>query len=260
MMNKLLGLLLIVLLSWPAVGEAARQTNGTNQSLQTASAIDFGGATLVSISVWLYWDAYANDNDLALETNTFATGNPAEVQLNPNSSAPSGVFLVNVNADVGNNSVTFTRPSAAAWHHYLINIDIGHATQEVRSVYVDGSSVTLTGNQTNNNTQGFGSEVWYLMSRENTSLFGAGRIADLAFWSGINLSGTDATNLNGGTAPTSVESGSLVFYWKMCGDASPEPYTTGGINLTVNSATQVAHPSAIASFCSVRQTFIPGVY
>ena len=41
-----------------------------------------------------------------------------------------------------------------------------------------------------------------------------------------------------------VQSENLKHYWKLCGTASSEPETTGGIDLTVTGATAAAHPCA----------------
>lgn len=248
--------LLLSALVIPGQSDAARQTNGTNQTVISASALNYGSANILSISFWLYWDAFANDDDIAVETQSVATGGASDSTFTVDPNAAAGSFLVGVIGGAGGSFVTFTRPSAAAWHHYLVNIDVNSAI-DIPTVYLDAASQVLTHTGANN---GVGSLIFSntrklnLMSRDNASLFGAGRIADVAVWTGVNLSGADATSLNGGASPTSISPGNLLYYWKLCGDASPEPPTTGSIDMTVTGATQVANPTAIAAACAVAIT------
>lgn len=250
----------LALLLWPSQGWGARQTNGTNQSLQTGSAIDFSQATKLTISMFMWWDTFANDDDLAMEYSANASlggANDARFFLDPNHSG-STAFFIALYGNTGLNDAFFTRPSAGAWHHYLINFDIADASDnEILNVYVDGSLQTLTrGTKSNNTIGGFGSQTMFVMARNNASNWGAGRISEVAFWTGVNLSGTDATNLNSGVSPTTIQSGNLLYYWKVCGTVSPETPTTGAINLTVTGATQVAHPSNASGSCDSFRSFM----
>ena len=115
---------------------------------------------------------------------------------------------------------------------------------------VDGVAKSLTLGGDNNNTDAFNSTTIALMSRNCTSLFGAGRIAEVAIWGGIQFTQTDVNNLynsGAGALATSVQAGSLAFYWQILGTASPEPATTGGVNMNVTGTTSVAHPFGAVS-------------
>lgn len=224
----------------------ARQTNGTDQYLNSASAIDLSATNKIAVQAWLWWDTFGNDDDLAIELGV--GDESGSFLVDPNHSV-STQFATWVLGDTANNGQYFTRPSNAAWHHYIFNYDLsaGGSGAEVASVYLDGSAVTFGGTAgTSDNGGNFSNRTLYLMSRAGTSLFGAGRIAEVAVWTGGNISGAEASSLynggNGAAANSVSTTATLAHYWKLCGTADPEPATTGGVNMTVNGATAATHP------------------
>lgn len=223
----------------------ARQTNGTDQSLQTASSLDLTGQALLSIQMWLWWDTFASDDDLAMEFSTDHNSFNDGFVVNPNVSDVAR-FQFGYHNAAGQNQKSFTRPSEDAWHHYVFNFDRTlTAAAEIVSAYVDGSSQSLTTDFSNDSANNFGNHVLYLMSRANSTLFGAGRIAEVAIWGGVNLSqGNVDTLYNSGKGARAqwVQGSNLRHYWRLEGNSSPEPASVGGIAMTVNGATQVAHP------------------
>jgi hypothetical protein len=247
-------LLLLALLLLPLPGWAARQFNGTSDYLNSASTLTYGSATKVAVSFWLYWDSFTNGGDVVIESAQIGVESGVGTwTLRPDNE--SGGFLLQSHNGAGSpDNGTITRPSGAAWHHYVINFDVGQTGHHTVSAFVDGSSATITPSTTQGTTTTFTNKTLYLMSRAGSSRFGAGRLADVAIYTGISLSESDASSLNSGTLPTSVQSGNLIYYWKLCGTASPETPTTGAVNLTVTGATQVDHPAAISASCGA-QTF-----
>jgi hypothetical protein len=230
----------------------ARQTDGISHSLQSASNLSLGAPSKLAVSYWLWWDSFSNNNAIAIESTANYNSNPGAFIVNPNDSATSAYQSALKGAAAEYNDGNFARPSAASWHHYLHNYDTGLATNEYIDAYLDGSLQTLSRVLNDNTTVTFIDSLLNLMSRNNASLFGAGRIAEVAIWGGVNLTGTDATDLfNGTKLPTDIQAGSLKHYWKLCGVASPEPATVGSVAMTVNGATFVAHPSAVAGSCGI---------
>jgi hypothetical protein len=215
----------------------ARQFNGSTGWLNSASALSNSLSTnKVSVSFWLYWDAFANDDKLAMEWSTnFGSANA--ILIDPDESS-TGKFAFVYHAVVGSKFLgcNFTRPSAAAWHQYVLTIDI--AGQSC-TAYLDGVSQTITVylNQAPTNA-GLDSATVYLMSRAGSSLFGAGRMSEPAVYNG-QVNSTDAASLGSCGRPTSVSSATLIYYWPI-NQTSPEVATTGGVNLTVNGTTTVA--------------------
>lgn len=241
----------------------ARQTNGTNQYLKSASTLDLSAYSKVTVSAWFWVDAFANDDRKSLEFG------------DPSYDSSSGGFLIVPNYATGEiitghsvgglyNLGTFPRPSAGAWHHYVVNLDTAApAAAEIVSAYIDAVSKTLTA-VAGDNTSGTYSaaKTLYLMARGGTTDWLAGRIAEVAIYGGITLSQTDIDSLynsGGGNLATNVQSGSLKYYWRILGNSSPEPNTVGGIDLTVSGATLVAHPFADTTPTSV-SAVAPSLY
>jgi hypothetical protein len=218
----------------------ARQFNGTDQSLQSASTIDLSSFDKLSLAFWLWWDAFADDDDLAMEFSADYNGVTTGFIIDPNdSSAGGGNFGIALKGDVGYSVGQFTRPSNLAWHQYVIVLDKTKAVDEVDAVYVDGISQTLGRPQNNNNTNAFGNHTLNFMSRNNTSLFGAGRLAEVAIYGGVNLTQQQATDLQT-MCPNFV--GTPTYGWHLDGDASPEPAFVGGIALNLTGTIKATHP------------------
>jgi hypothetical protein len=225
----------------------ARQTNGTNQGLQSAT-LSLGAPSKLALAYWLWWDAFASASDVAVEYGP-EWNIEASAGLLSTPDYTDGTFVNGCGDTVGISLRTFVRPSAANWHHYVHNFDLALSSEDYINSYIDGSLASLTTLFTTNPTSTFGNKALNLMCRNNTSLFGAGRIAEVAIWAGVNLDATEASNLAGGTLPTSIQAGSLKHYWKLCGTSSPEPDSVGSASMTVNGATFVAHPSAVSGSC-----------
>lgn len=225
----------------------ARLFDGINDSL--TAAINLSSTRFLSVSFWLWWDAYATDNDLAMEFTADGTAvGSGGFTLDPNAGDGTFVFWWHGTSSINVIQSSFVRPSAAAWHHYTFAFDNGNTVGPVyptATVYVDGSAVTLTpatpafpepGNNFANSTLNF-------MSRNNASLFAAGRMAEVGIWDRL-VTATEAGHL--GTdkwAPTLVPT-NLIHYWMLEGTASPEPENAGA-HATVNGAVSTAHPPGI---------------
>lgn len=215
----------------------ARQFNGTNQSLQSASNIDLSAQSVITVAFWMWWDTFASDNDLAIEFTAQQELNKGFI-VNPNQA--SGVFQIGLGGSGSEEwSDSCTRPSAAVWHQYIFQID--RATP-ANALWIDNSSQSLsTLSHIASSYTNFGNALLNVMCRNNASLFGAGRMAELAIYSGTLTAGQRAS------LQTSVPSvvGSPLFYWPIAGVASPEPSLAGGIDLTVNGATYALDPTII---------------
>lgn len=221
----------------------ARLFDGTNDSLQSVSTIDLSGVSKISVVFWLWWDAFANDDDFAMETSANSGGASGSFWINPNGSIPLA-FDIHLNGNGTRMNASFTRPSAAAWHQYVFLFDLSKSSNEIDSVYVDGVSQSLTYASQPNPTGNFGNHTLNVMSRNNTAIFGAGRMAELAIYPGELLNASEALALARGARPHRIRPGSNPHYWPLNGLQSPEPsWRSGGSALTVNGgATATNHP------------------
>lgn len=80
-----------------------------------------------------------------------------------------------------------------------------------------------------------------------TNSFGTyfgGKIAEVAVWD-VALTDDEVLTLAKGVSPLAVRSASLVAYWPLWGNYSPEIDLVGGANLTVTGATQAAHVGVV---------------
>lgn len=225
----------------------ARLFDGDNDSLESSSSIDLSGTQVISIAFWLYWDSFVDDDDLALEFSVNQNNNDGSFMVDPNSSFDS-LFAFVIGADaLGNSGKSFNRPSSGAWHHYVAVFDKGNAgADEVENIWVDGEvPAGLNSFVTTNHTDNFGNYDLYFMSRADTSLFGAGRMAEFALWSGAKLTIDEARAMAKGYSPLFFRPGSRVMYTPLIGRTSPEIDLVGGNNLIVNGATVTPHPAVI---------------
>lgn len=207
--------------------------------------LDLSRFSAISISVWLYWNAYANNNDLMLEF-TATTNTAGAFTIIPNDGG--GSFAVYIGRAAGSWGDRFPRPSAAVWHHYLFEMDRGGTTRN--RVWVDGLPQTLTaGTHTDQSGTFFANSNLNIMARNaSTTLSAAGRMADLAIWGGVLSGDADAATLARGVSPLRVRPDRLACYLPLEGAAANrEPaYGRSGVLLpnilTVSGALGTAHP------------------
>lgn len=155
--------------------------------------LDLSAYQLITLSFWMYWDAFASDDDLAMEFSpNYNTG--GGFLIDPNSGAPAmGYFQVGTGGTISGSSRYFTRPSAAAWHHYMMVLDKAAAsTGGVTAAFVDGSAVSLTTASNSGTTANFPNSTLYLFSRNNTGLFGNGSLLNLVIRGGYMGTADDA--------------------------------------------------------------------
>jgi len=218
----------------------ARTFNGTSDNLQSAATVDLSSTKIISLSVWIYWDSFANDDDLAMEFSANYNSNTGSFILDPNDGG--GTFAANIQTVGGGTGTamlcTFTRPSGAAWHHYLFVWDLTLVAGTC-NVYVDGTSASPTvTNGPNEVATFFGNFTLNVMSRNAASLFGDGRISDITIWKSA-LSSGNATTLAACGNPESIDFANILNRWKIV-QASPETPSVGAVNLTVTGTTNSA--------------------
>ena len=150
------------------VGSGA-QFNGSNQALD--AALDLSNTNIVTVSFWLNWAAFANNDQLAFEFTPNTNNYDGGFAVNPNSSggggASSGYFSTTISDGSGDYSIaTFNRPSAAAWHFYSFTYNRSTTTHQVdQTMYVDGVNQTAQFASSNAGLGNFANSTLYLMSR-----------------------------------------------------------------------------------------------
>lgn len=169
-------------------------------------SLDLTGTNKVSIAFWLYRPSWTNDDKLAFEFSVNTGSATTGFYFDPNH--VSGGMQIAMLGNVGYASAEYARPSAAAWHHYVVVFDKSLATNEC-DLYIDGILATPTGRTFNsNNTNNFGNHTLYVGSRAGSALFNAMRMSHLQIFSKrltddevtfvhtSGLAGTDPTAAN----------------------------------------------------------------
>lgn len=214
----------------------SRKYNGTSD--KATVTLNLSAFSKLSISLWLWQDAFSNGNGIGLEfgSTTIVAGG---FGVAPNNSTSSKFAFGMATGSVWWYDA-FTRPSAAAWHHYLLTMDRAGPTNVA---YLDGAPQTLSTTNHGAGTYGsFGNLALNFMCRNGGSLFNAGRQAELAMWGGVLLGANHAKALAAGACPVTVAPDSLVYYAPMLGD-NPEPdYSGKRQSATLTGTTVVAHP------------------
>lgn len=168
-------------------GGFALQFDGIDDTLSSASSVTYG-VNIITVCCWLWWDAFANDDKLLMESSNPFNSNNGTYIIDPNN---NGGLAVGSYELAIQDSLTapgfyreqyFTRPSAAAWHHYCFVFDNSTTTGNIK-VYVDAAlTSTSIGISSKTGSNNFSAQILYLMSRGNSSLFGAGRLDDLRIY------------------------------------------------------------------------------
>lgn len=241
--------LLILILFFPYPSFAARQFNGTDQAMQAAS-VDLSDTQAATISLWLQVTATPGADDIVFEFGASVITVSGSIVFGINN---GGVNQLSVytRTDVGPHGALYPAINQGEYHHYAIIGDISQTTNEV-DLYIDGVLQTPDSrDNANNNTGNLSTLTLNFMSRNNTTLFSIGDLADVAVWN-MRLSGTDISSLAGGALPNTIQAANLRGYWKLCGDESPEPDSSSANHdaTLFNAPTQVAHPSQIPSSCA----------
>ncbi|HJT77678.1 MAG TPA: LamG-like jellyroll fold domain-containing protein [Gemmataceae bacterium] len=217
----------------------SRSFNGTSDYLNSSGAVEVHAFSAITVAFWLWWNSFANDDHLCMESSTAFFSNSGFI-IDPDSTANNN-FSCRVGDDSGNvKGASFARPSAAAWHHYCIVFDRS-VSNGVSAAYVDGASQSLTNDFTQAlGTANFGNNTLYFMSRGGTALFGAGKLAEVAVWT-VKLSANEAKALSLGAYPMAVNNANLLNYWPLWGLHSPELEFSNNNTATVHGAAQDNH-------------------
>ncbi|HEX7298614.1 MAG TPA: PKD domain-containing protein [Solirubrobacteraceae bacterium] len=193
--------------------------NGTS-SAATAN-LDLSAASKLTVEFWLNWDAYANNDALAMEFTSNFNGNSGGFLVDPNAPEQGGKFGVAIGSGLARNNVYFDRPTAGAWHHYAFVIDTTALPDNQIIPYVDGKPVAFTKTASGTGAGNFANSQLYFMSRAASALFGAGDLDEVAIYnralSAATVAGHFAGNQQGPTAsftanPNPAQTGQTVSF------------------------------------------------
>lgn len=173
-------------------GVTLGEPGGLVEDLSTSAAFDgSSGAAQASINLtgtheltvefWMKWHAYGADDRLALEFTPNFNSNPGGFIVDPDAT-PGSDFAVTIGNGSHYNNVMFERPSAETWHYYAFVIDTEEPAGSEITPYVDGRAVPYTKLVSDTGAGNFASSTLFWMSRDASTLFGAGSMQDLALY------------------------------------------------------------------------------
>lgn len=162
-------------------GPTGISLRGTGAAVRANAPLNLSTKSKITIAFWLYLDAYAFDDGLAMEYTANTNSTAGGFYIDPN--APSGVFVIAVNGSGASGSgYTFPRPSAAAWHRYAISINV--INQSV-TAWVDGAIQTMTAFGAFTTGTTFGSSTLNFLNRAAANLPCTGNLQDVTVYDGL---------------------------------------------------------------------------
>jgi YD repeat-containing protein len=147
------------------------------------ASVDLSSASTITVEFWLKWNTYANNDALAMELTNDFNSSAGGFLVDPNAPQSGGTFGVGIGTGTSRNNVFFTRPSAGAWHHYALVMDATAPAATQITPYVDGQAVTYTKTASGTGAGTFASALLHFMSRNDSSLLGAGSLDEVAIYS-----------------------------------------------------------------------------
>ncbi len=167
--------------------DAAVSFDGVDDS--AAADVNLSNTSQLTVEFWLKWNAFANDDDLALEFTPNYNDGPGGFLVDPNSPENGGAFTLGLGQGASRNTASFTRPSAGQWHHYALVFDSTAPAGQQITPYVDGQPVAFSKSANGIGAGPFANSRLYFMSRggtalspSGTTLFGAGTMDELAVY------------------------------------------------------------------------------
>jgi PKD repeat protein len=178
----------------PHDSDKAARFDGVNDA--AGAAVDLSGKTAVTVEFWMKWNAYVNDDDLAMEFTGNFNETPGGFLVDPNAPQFGGSFGVGIGSGASRNNVFFTRPAAGTWHHYVFVLDTTAPAASQITPYVDGQPVTYQKADSGSGAPAFAKSNLYFMSRAATALFGAGDLDEVAIYDRALSGATVAEHFN----------------------------------------------------------------
>lgn len=172
-----------------ALDGRGKSLKGTGAGGRGSIAVDLSAFNKLTLSFWMYWDGFDNaDTQLALEYTADGVSN-AGIFFDPNNSNGFISIASGPIASYGNRS--FARPSGAAWHHYFVTIDRSQLYGGI-ALCIDGVSIAPSAQAGGTPGGNFANSTLYLLSRNNASLWGLGRLQNVVLRGGYIGTAADA--------------------------------------------------------------------
>ena len=154
--------------------------NGVNHTV-TTPAINLSATRAVSVSLWVNRTYSKADGHALFESTANYNNSATGFGLFPDDSTTcsGGGMLVGVRGNAGYNLKCYAQPSSGVWHHLVAVFDKSQSALNEVNLYIDGALQTAQAQPYSSaNTNNFGTNPLYLMSRAGNQEFSAGVIDD----------------------------------------------------------------------------------
>jgi hypothetical protein len=162
--------------TWAISGSAARK------GYVTIPATDLSATNAVSVAFWVKRTYTTSGDSVLFEASKSYLGSETGFALLPDDEACHGIQA----ALRGNEGITancYAQPSSGVWHHFAIVYDKSQTGGNAVAFYVDGALQNPSWNLSSaTNTNNFGNDPIYLLSRAGSSKFSSGTISDLRIY------------------------------------------------------------------------------
>ena len=233
----------------------ARSFNGSSDRGQVSQ--NLSSYSVVSASLWIYpttWATSAGQYNMMLELTADGLATAGGFAFYNSGNSGEQLTVSYRGSSSGQcNYVYGTRPATNTWTHYLVVWDLANKI----SLYQNGSLLTPSWKPLDSTGTGtFANSTLNFGSRNGSSLYYAGRMAEVALWS-ASLGSSGAFQLAAGASPIRVRPASALSHWPMIGRTSPEIDIRGVAGVTLAGTSQADHPRVY--YPGRRRTvFVPG--
>ena len=166
------------------VGDASTSALFDGSTGAASASVGLSGTHELTVEFWMKWTAYGADDRLALEFTPNFNEYPGGFLVDPDAT-PGSDFAVSIGSGGSRNTAYFERPSAGVWHYYAFAINTEASAEDEITPYVDGKSVAYTKTESGTGAGKFAASTLFWMSRNASSLFGAGSMQDLALYTDV---------------------------------------------------------------------------
>ena len=159
--------------------------DGVNDYVGTA-ALNLSGTRAVTVALWVNRTFGTGGTHTLFESTTDLNNSTTGFGcfMDDASACSGGGLLVGLRGNAGYNTKCYGAPSSGVWHHLVVVFDKSQGGLNELGLYIDGVLQSAQGQGFSaDNTDGFGANPFYLMSRAGSRFFGSGMIDDVRVYS-----------------------------------------------------------------------------
>ncbi len=175
--------------SWVAgkIGDAV-STNGTNQYVNVPN-VNLSGTNAITVTAWVNRTYSISGGHVMLEATTNYNNSTTGFGVFPDDNSCGGLQAA-LHGNVGYVANCYNQPSSGVWHHLAFVFDKTQTGGNEVKFYLDGVLQTATRSLlTSTNTNNFGSNPIYVMSRGGTGEYTAGLLDELRIYNNALTAG-----------------------------------------------------------------------